>query len=218
MRIRLNDIVFAEGETPEGYTGGPVLVETTLGRALFNEALPVHYPFDDEPVDKKRLSTIVNDLAERYLQHKTIKFSDVAGSGAKQVSFDKVPIDKARDYAAEDADITLRLHRALKPRLLAQRLVTVYETIERPLVPVVANVLAAANGQAEPIRQLLVDQVTGRVRWRESMLYLKDQGVTNLVELGAGKVLAGLAKRIDKDLTAVSLHTPAEIDAFLKTL
>ena len=90
--------------------------------------------------------------------------------------------------------------------------------IRAPLVPVVANVLAAANADAAAVRGLLVDQVTGRVRWRESMLYLKDQGVTNLVELGAGKVLAGLAKRIDKDLTAVSLHTPAEIDAFLKTL
>jgi len=66
VRIRLNDIVFAEGETPEGYTGGPVLVETTLGRALFNEALPEDYPFVQEVADKGTISAIVNDLAERY--------------------------------------------------------------------------------------------------------------------------------------------------------
>jgi len=91
-------------------------------------------------------------------------------------------------------------------------------TIKAPAVPVVANVLAAANAEADAIRSLLVEQVTGRVRWRESVLYLKEQGVSRLIELGSGKVLAGLAKRIDKELTAVSLHTPAEIEAFLKTL
>jgi len=78
----------------------------------------------------------MDDLAERYLQQQTIKFSDVAGSGAKQVSFDRVPIDKARDYAAEDADVTLQLWTHFKPRLATERMVSVYETIERPLIPV----------------------------------------------------------------------------------
>ena len=81
----------------------------------------------------------MDDLAERYLQQQTIKFSDVAGSGAKQVSFDKVPIDKARDYAAEDADVTLRLWAQFKPRLAAEHMVSVYETIERPLIPVLLS-------------------------------------------------------------------------------
>jgi [acyl-carrier-protein] S-malonyltransferase len=56
------------------------------------------------------------------------------------------------------------------------------------------------------------------VRWRESVLAMKEQGVDQLVELGAGRVLSGLAKRIDRELTAVSLGAPAEIEAFLKTL
>jgi DNA polymerase I len=81
----------------------------------------------------------LDELSEKHLQHTPIKFSDVAGNGKTQVSFDQIPLDKARDYAAEDADITLRLHQLLKPRLCAERMVTMYETIERPLIPVVAD-------------------------------------------------------------------------------
>ncbi|MEA2808755.1 MAG: polymerase, partial [Rhodospirillaceae bacterium] len=69
----------------------------------------------------------MDDLAKLYLGQETIKFSDVAGSGAKQVSFDKVPIDKARDYAAEDADVTLQLWARFKPRLATEHMVGLYE-------------------------------------------------------------------------------------------
>ncbi len=81
----------------------------------------------------------MDELAELHLGHETIKFKDVAGSGRSQVTFDFVPLDKALDYAAEDAEVTLRLHQALKPRLLVERLVTVYETLERALVPVLTQ-------------------------------------------------------------------------------
>jgi DNA polymerase-1 len=81
----------------------------------------------------------MDELARLHLDHATIKFAEVAGSGRSRVTFDLVPLDKARDYAAEDADITLRLHQVLKPRLVSERLVTVYETIERPLVAVLAD-------------------------------------------------------------------------------
>jgi DNA polymerase-1 len=81
----------------------------------------------------------MDELAELHLGHETIKFKDVAGSGKSQVTFDLVPLDKALDYAAEDAEVTLRLHEVLKPRLLAECLVTVYETLERPLVPVLSE-------------------------------------------------------------------------------
>lgn len=87
-----------------------------------------------------------------------------------------------------------------------------------PLVPVVANVTAEAATDPEEIRRLLVTQVTGMVRWRESVLFMREQGVDTLVEAGAGKVLAGLAKRIDRSLSSVSLSGPAEIEAFLETL
>ena len=80
----------------------------------------------------------MDELAGLHLGHDTIKFSQVAGSGKSQVTFDKVALDKALDYAAEDADVTYRLHAVMKPQLLARHMVTVYETIERPLVPVLA--------------------------------------------------------------------------------
>ena len=82
----------------------------------------------------------MDELAALHLDHKTISFKDVAGSGKSQVTFDRVPLGKALDYAAEDADITLRLHGLLKPRLLAERRSTVYETLERPLVTVLAAI------------------------------------------------------------------------------
>lgn len=90
--------------------------------------------------------------------------------------------------------------------------------IAPPSVPLVANVIAAAVTDPAKIRQLLVEQVTGMVRWRESVLYMKEQGVTEIIELGAGKVLSGLTKRIDKDLGGRSVGTPQDIDEFVKTL
>jgi [acyl-carrier-protein] S-malonyltransferase len=87
--------------------------------------------------------------------------------------------------------------------------------LKPPTVPLVANVTAEATSSADEIRTLLVKQVTGSVRWRESVLYMKAQGVEQLVECGAGSVLAGLTKRIDKEVTAISLGTPDDIEKFL---
>ena len=90
-------------------------------------------------------------------------------------------------------------------------------SLTTPRVPLVANVLAAEITEPTAIKQRLVEQVTGLVRWRESVQYMKSQGVEMLVECGSGKVLSGLARRIDKDLTGLALNTPADIEAFLKT-
>jgi [acyl-carrier-protein] S-malonyltransferase len=87
-----------------------------------------------------------------------------------------------------------------------------------PCVPVVANVLAAAESDPDTIRELLVRQVTGAVRWRESVLYMGDQGVSTLVEVGAGKVLSGMARRINRDLETFSVQGPDDIEALLKAL
>jgi len=78
----------------------------------------------------------MDELAKLHLDHICIPYKEVAGSGRSQVTFDRVPLDKARDYAAEDADVTFCLWRLLKPRLPLERVTTVYETMERPLVPV----------------------------------------------------------------------------------
>ena len=84
------------------------------------------------------------------------------------------------------------------------------------LVPVIANVTAGTVIDPDEIRRLLVEQVTGMVRWRESVHLMKDAGVDTLIELGAGKVLTGLTKRVDGDLTGISVGTPADIEEFAK--
>jgi len=91
-------------------------------------------------------------------------------------------------------------------------------TLAPPLVPLVANVTAAPVQEPEAIRRLLVEQVTGMVRWRESVQAIRAQGVEQLVEAGAGKVLSGLAKRIDRELATAALNEPADVESFLKSL
>ncbi|MFQ5954135.1 MAG: ACP S-malonyltransferase [Kiloniellales bacterium] len=90
--------------------------------------------------------------------------------------------------------------------------------IDRPVPPLVANVTATAVDDPAAIRELLVRQVTSMVRWRECVLYMKDAGVDSFVECGSGRVVTGLVRRIDRDLAAVSLKEPADIEAFLNTV
>jgi DNA polymerase I len=90
-------------------------------------------------LDAGRWGHGMDDLAKRWLNHDTIHFHHVAGSGKNQVSFDCVSIEKATEYAAEDADVTLRLWYALKSRLVAERVTAVYETLERPMPAVLAR-------------------------------------------------------------------------------
>jgi [acyl-carrier-protein] S-malonyltransferase len=91
-------------------------------------------------------------------------------------------------------------------------------TVKAPVVPLVANVVAAPISEPAEIKQHLVAQVTGTVRWRECITTMASHGVTDIYEIGAGKVLAGLAKRIAPSLTATSIGTPQEIVAALPTL
>lgn len=90
--------------------------------------------------------------------------------------------------------------------------------LQVPCVPVIPNVLAEATKDPDQLRKLLVKQICGSVRWRESVLYMKAQGVEQLVECGSGNVLAGLTKRIDKEVTAVSLQSPEDIATFLNSI
>lgn len=90
--------------------------------------------------------------------------------------------------------------------------------IRPPAVPIVSNVTAAENHEPETIRELLVRQVTSRVRWRESVLSFRSLGVETTVEAGGNRVLTGMVKRIDADLTTIALDTPADIEVFARTL
>ena len=101
-------------------------------------------PLDDTmllsfTLDAGRNNHGLDELSIRYLDHRAIAFKDVCGTGKSQITFDKVPIENATKYAAEDAEITLRLWQILKPRLVKERMTTLYETIERPLIAPIAN-------------------------------------------------------------------------------
>lgn len=100
--------------------------------------------------------------------------------------------------------------------VMASELATV--AIRKPIIPVVQNVTAESQTAPDEIRRLLIEQVTSRVRWRESILFMRDNGVEVFIEIGAGKVLTGLTRRIDQSLKSISIQTPDDINAFLETL
>ena len=111
---------------------------------LGNQGIPDITPIADTML----LSYVINgsqhghgmdELAERYLGHTTIKYKDVTGTGKKQISFAEVPLEQAKDYAAEDADITLQLYQLFAQQLPLAKMTTVYETLERPLLPVLVD-------------------------------------------------------------------------------
>ncbi|MDA0962874.1 MAG: ACP S-malonyltransferase [Proteobacteria bacterium] len=96
-------------------------------------------------------------------------------------------------------------------RAMAEALAQV--EIRDPTVPVIANVLAEPVAEAARIRSLLVDQITGSVRWRESVIDMRQRGVTEIWEIGAGKALSGMIRRIDREIEALSIATPDEVKA-----
>lgn len=108
--------------------------------------------------------------------------------------------------------------RLMQPAADAMAAALAATQMDNPSVPVIANVTAQPVGDANIIRDLLVKQVTGMVRWRESVQTMKQLGITQAVELGAGKVLSGLIKRIEPEITQLNACTPAEIDALLAQL
>ena len=91
-------------------------------------------------------------------------------------------------------------------------------TFATPAVPVVSNVTARPETAPADMRRLLVDQITARVRWRESMSGLADHGVVSVAELGTGRTLCGLMRKIDRDIKAVAVETPRDVEAFLGAL
>jgi len=146
--------------------------------------------------------------------------TQVVLSGAK-TALDRVPeIGKAHGVRrAVPLPVSAPFHCALmQPAAEAMAEALAKVRVNAPAVPVVANVLAAAISDPEEIKKRLVEQVTGTVRWRECVGYITANGVTDIYEIGTGKVLAGLAKRIENSLNAISVGTPADIDAALARL
>lgn len=148
------------------------------------------------------------------------------GGGQLVVSGARAAVERAAALASERGakraimlPVSAPFHSALMaPAAEAMAAALSEVELAAPAVPVVANVLAAPIGAPEAIAARLVEQVTGRVRWRESVLWLAENGVDTLYEVGSGKVLTGLVRRIDRSLTARPVSSPAEIDAALAEL
>jgi len=162
-------------------------------------------------------------IAAESAQGEICQVANDNSSGQVVISGDKAAVDRAIALAAEKGfkrsvllPVSAPFHCALmQPAADAMAEALDKVALKAPVVPLVANVTAAPTVDPALIRAQLVQQVTGTVRWRESVLAMKGLGVERLIEAGAGKVLAGLVKRIDKDISALSLQTPEDIDAFL---
>jgi [acyl-carrier-protein] S-malonyltransferase len=142
------------------------------------------------------------------------------------ISGEKAAVDKAGEIAKTKGAkrvIPLAVSTAnhsplLKPAGERMREALAEIVIRPPRVPVVANVTASEVAEPDTIRRLLAEQVTARVRWRETVASFRDLGVAMTVEAGGNKVLSGMVRRIDKELETVSLDSPADIEAFARTL
>ncbi|MGE3064954.1 MAG: ACP S-malonyltransferase [Hyphomicrobiaceae bacterium] len=146
--------------------------------------------------------------------------TQVVLSGAKS-AIDRVPeIGKAHGVRrALPLPVSAPFHCSLmQPAADAMAKALAETNVKAPVVPVVANVVAAPISDPEEIKRRLVEQVTGTVRWRECVEAMAAAGVTDIYEIGSGKVLAGLARRIVKTLNATSIGTSQDIDAALPAL
>ena len=160
-------------------------------------------------------------VAEEAAQGEVCQAANDNGGGQVVVSGDKAAVDRAVEIAkAKGAKRAMLLPvsapfhcRLMQPAADAMAKALAEVTIKAPAAPLVANVLASPVTSPEEIRRLLVEQVTGTVRWRESVAYMASQGVTHFFEIGAGKVLSGLVKRITDGATGLAVGAPADIAA-----
>jgi len=165
-------------------------------------------------------------VAEEASQGEICAAANDNAEGQVVVSGSKAAVERALEIAKEKGSkravllpVSAPFHCPLMApaaQAMAEALAEVQ--IRQPVPTLVANVTAEGVEDPTVIRRLLVEQVTGMVRWRESVLYLRDQGVTELVELGSGKVLSGLVRRIDRSMTGKAVNGPADIDSLLEEL
>lgn len=148
------------------------------------------------------------------------------GGGQLVISGAKAAVEKAAALATEKGakraimlPVSAPFHSALMgPAADAMREALAKVEKQDPVVPLIANVRAAPVTSAEEIAGLLVEQVTGQVRWRETVEWFGANGVTTLYEIGSGKVLTGLARRIDKNISGVAVNGPADIEAAIAAI
>ena len=161
----------------------------------------------------------VQEVADAAAQGQVCQAANDNDPAQVVVSGDKAAVERAVDIAKEKGakramllPVSAPFHCALMQPAADRMAEALAETtINTPAVPLVANVRAAAITEPDVIRTLLVEQVTGRVRWRESVQFMAANGVSELVEIGAGKALSGMARRIDRALAATAVNGPADV-------
>ncbi len=165
-------------------------------------------------------------VAEAAAQGEVCAPANDNAPGQVVVSGHKTAVERALEVAAEQGarkGVLLPVSAPFHCALMAPAAEAMAEALDQtpprePRLPLVSNVSAAAVTDPEAIRDLLVQQVTDMVRWRESVLFIKAQGVDTLVELGAGKVLTGLTRRIDRELTGLAVGGPGDVETLQKLL
>ncbi len=174
-------------------------------------------------LDFDKVSAITLEAArELYLTGAICEAANDNGGGQVVISGTKAAVARAMELAkaagakrALPLAVSAPFHCTLMtPAAEAMAKALAQTSIAAPKVPLIANVSASPLTDPAAIRESLVAQVTGTVRWRESVVYMAGQGVTRFVELGAGKVLAGLVKRIAEGASAISIGAPADVEAF----
>ena len=166
-----------------------------------------------------------SEVAEAAAQGEVCQAANDNDPGQVVVSGHKAAVERAVEIAKEKGarramllPVSAPFHCALMQPAADRMAEALAEAeISAPAVPLVANVRAEAVSDPEEIRRLLIEQVTGSVRWRESVAWMAGQGVTELVEIGAGKALSGMARRIDKSLATVAVNGPEDVKAFAET-
>ncbi len=164
----------------------------------------------------------VVDIAQQAAQDDICAAANDNAPGQVVVSGSKAAVERAMTLASEAGARRAMLLPVSAPfhcQMMAEAADAMAEalanvSINEPAVPLIANVLATPITSPDEIRQRLVEQVTGTVRWRESVSYMATNGVDTLYEVGAGRVLSGLARRIERSLQSPSIGTPAEIEEF----
>ena len=161
----------------------------------------------------------VTALAEAAAQGDVCQAANDNDPGQVVVSGHRAAVERALDLAKEAGakravllPVSAPFHCALmQPAAERMALALAEVDIAAPALPLVSNVLASAVSDPAMIRSLLVEQVTGAVRWRESVMYLASEGVTEVWEIGAGKALSGMIRRIDRALTCQAIGSPENI-------
>jgi [acyl-carrier-protein] S-malonyltransferase len=169
---------------------------------------------------------VVRDIAAQAAGGQVCDVGNDNAPGQVVISGDTAAVERAVKIAADQGvrrsimlPVSAPFHCALmEPAADVMQDALADTNLSVPVVPVVANVTAEAVSDPDVIRELLVRQVTEMVRWRECVLHMKEQGVDTLIELGAGKVLGGLTRRIDREMTGRSVQGPDDIDDLLKNI